>query len=197
MTEKTRMGFALCGSFCTFGAVIAELERLAEEFDIYPIMSLNAVIVDSRFGDPRSFISRIEKACGREVIARLSDAEPIGPGRMLDVLVVAPVTGNTIAKIAAGIADTPVTLAVKSHLRNQRPVVLAVSTNDGLSGNARNIGLLMARKHFYFVPFGQDDPHNKPYSLIADFSKIGETVRAATEGRQLQPVLCRGRGTEH
>jgi dipicolinate synthase subunit B len=189
MAEKTRMGFALCGSFCTLGTVIGELERLALEFDIYPIVSLNAALISSRFGDPLSFINRVEKACGREVISRLADAEPIGPGRMLDVLVVAPATGNTIAKIAAGLADTPVTLAVKSHLRNQRPVVLGISTNAGLSGNARNIGLLLARKHFYFVPDGQDDPYNKPCSLIADFSKIGDTARAALEGRQLQPVL--------
>jgi len=190
MNEKTRMGFALCGSFCTFGKVITELEKLAVEFDIYPIMSLNAAIINTRFGDSIDFIKRIEKACGREVISRLADAEPIGPKKMLDVLVVAPATGNTIAKIASGIADTPVTLAVKSHIRNQRPVVIGISTNDALGGNARNIGVLMARKHFYFVPFAQDDPEGKPCSLMADFSKIGDTVRAALAGKQLQPLLC-------
>ena len=144
---------------------------------------------DSRFGDAAGFQARIEKICGRPIIQTIPQAEPIGPKKLLDALVIAPCTGNTIAKLANGITDTTVTMAAKAHLRNSRPVILAVSTNDGLSANGKNIGELMNRKNIYFVPFGQDDPVHKPCSLVADFALIGPTIHEALEGRQIQPVL--------
>ncbi|MBR6739986.1 MAG: dipicolinate synthase subunit B [Clostridia bacterium] len=185
-----RLGFAMCGSFCTFKQVIPQMYRLAEEgYEIFPIMSFNAHSTDTRFGSSASFVSEIEGLTGKKIISSIASAEPIGPKKLLDILLVAPATGNTIAKIAAGISDTPVTLAVKSHLRNSRPVVIAVSTNDALSGNAANIGSLLSRKGFYFVPFSQDDPQGKPCSAVADFTLIPDTVRYALEARQLQPLL--------
>ena len=187
-----RIGFALTGSFCTYEPVLAALKRLTLEYEtVVPILSFASAETDSRFGSAHSFRERIEAICGRPVIDTIAGAEPIGPRRLLDLLIVAPCTGNTLAKLAAGIADTPVTLACKAHLRNGRPVVLAVSTNDGLAGNAKSIGQLLDRKHFYFVPFGQDSPINKPASLVADMAAIPETVAAALEGRQLQPMLLR------
>lgn len=190
-----RMGFALCGSFCTFARVLDTLAALvADGWEVTPIMSTQSATTDTRFGTSQSFRTRLSELCGRPVIDTIAAAEPIGPKKCLDVLVVAPATGNTLAKIAAGIADTPPTLAVKSHLRNERPVVLAVSTNDGLGGNGANIGALMARKHIYLVPFGQDDPKEKPNSLVADFSLIGATAEAALRRTQLQPLLLRGTG---
>ena len=165
------------------------MEALAKEHSIFPIFSFAAASVDSRFGTAQEHLARAEAICGRKVMTSIPDVEPIGPKKMLDVLVVAPCTGNTLAKLAHSIADTPVTMAAKSHLRNGRPVVLAVSTNDALAGGAENIGKLLGRKHYYFVPFGQDDPLNKPASMVADFSKIEVTAKAALEGRQIQPVL--------
>lgn len=186
------IGFALCGSFCTYEPVLAALKRLAGEYEtVLPILSFASAETDSRFGKAAEFRSRIECICRQPVIDTIAGAEPIGPKRLLDLLVIAPCTGNTLAKLAAGIADTPVTLACKAHLRNGRPVVIAVSTNDGLAGNAQSIGRLLDRKHFYFVPFGQDSPTNKPTSLVADMAAIPETVSAALEGRQLQPILLR------
>ena len=185
-----RIGFCLTGSFCTFEPALAALSRLARSYEsVQPILSGAAAAIDSRFGDAAAFRARIEQICGRPVWDSLALVEPIGPRKLLDLLVIAPCTGNTLAKLAAGIADTPVTLACKAHLRNGRPVVLAVSTNDGLAGNARSIGTLLDRKHFYFVPFGQDDPEKKPASLVADMSRLPETVAAALESRQLQPLL--------
>lgn len=187
------LGFALCGSFCTFEPVLAALTRLAREYEtVRPILSESAASVDSRFGAAAEFRGRIEAICRLPVWDSLAQVEPIGPKKLLDLLVIAPCTGNTLAKLAAGIADTPVTLACKAHLRNGRPVVLAVSTNDGLAANARSIGTLLDRRHFYFVPFGQDDAEKKPASLVADMAQIPETVAAALEGRQLQPILLRG-----
>lgn len=165
------------------------MEALAKEHSIFPIFSFAAASVDSRFGTAQEHLARAEAICGRKVMTSIPDVEPIGPKKMLDVLVIAPCTGNTLAKLAHSIADTPVTMAAKSHLRNGRPVVLAVSTNDALAGAAENIGKLLGRKHYYFVPFGQDDPLNKPASMVADFSKIEVTAKAALEGRQIQPVL--------
>ena len=165
------------------------MEALAKEHSIFPIFSFAAASVDSRFGTAQEHLARAEAICGRKVMTSIPDVEPIGPKKMLDVLVVAPCTGNTLAKLAHSIADTPVTMAAKSHLRNGRPVVLAVSTNDALAGAAENIGKLLGRKHYYFVPFGQDDPINKPTSMVADFTKIEATAKAALEGRQIQPVL--------
>ena len=190
--KKETIGFALCGSFCTFEHVLAAMARLAREYEtLQPILSNAAGSVDSRFGAAAEFRARIEAICRRPVWDTLAQVEPIGPKKLLDLLVIAPCTGNTLAKLAAGIADGPVTLACKAQLRNARPVVLAVSTNDGLAANARSIGTLLDRRHLFFVPFGQDDPEKKPTSLVADMARLPETVEAALEGRQIQPILLR------
>lgn len=183
------IGFAMCGSFCTFSKVFPVMESLTEEHKVFPILSAASCGVDSRFGEAESFIAFAERICNRSVIRSIPDAEPIGPKKLLDALVIAPCTGNTLAKLAHGIADGPITMAAKSHLRNGRPVIIAVSTNDALGAAAENIGKLLARKNYYFVPFRQDDPVNKPTSMVADFTLIPQTVDAALEGRQLQPVL--------
>jgi len=183
------IGFALCGSFCTYQDVFPVMESLAKEYSLVPIFSEAAYSTDTRFGAHDIHIARAEVICGVKAIHTIAQAEPIGPRKLLDALVIAPCTGNTLAKLARSIADTPVTMAAKSHLRNGRPVVVAVSTNDGLAGAAENIGKLLARKHYYFVPFRQDDPVKKPTSLIADFTLLPHTLKAALEGRQLQPVL--------
>lgn len=183
------IGFALTGSYCTFSQVFPVLEALAREHTVLPILSENVRLTDSRFGSAQEHRSRILAVCGREPLDSIPSVEPIGPRKLLDALVVAPCTGNTLAKLSHGIADTPVTMAVKSHLRNARPVILAVSTNDGLAAAAENIGRLLSRKHYFFVPFGQDDPRGKPASLVADFFQIPAALEAALEGRQIQPVL--------
>lgn len=186
-----RVGAAVCGSFCTFSKVFSRLEELAAlGCEITPIMSYNSYTLDTRFGTAEEHIQRLQEITGRPVIHEITTAEPIGPKKMFDVLLVAPCTGNTLAKLALGITDTPVCMAVKSHLRNQRPVVIAVSTNDALSGAAKNIGTLRNYKNFYFVPTYQDDSIGKPFSMIADFSKIPDTIEAAMEGRQIQPILA-------
>ena len=183
-------GFALTGSFCTFSAVLPEIENLKlSGAKILPIMSHTAATTDTRFGTAESFRRRIEAITESEIITTVEKAEPIGPGKLLDILIVAPCTGNTLAKIAGGIADTSVTMAVKSHLRNGRPVLLAVSTNDGLAGAAKNIGQLLGRKNIFFVPFGQDDPDRKPTSLVADMQNIVPAAGAALLHRQMQPLL--------
>ena len=183
------VGFALCGSFCTYGRLFPVMEQLAKSYDIIPIFSENAYATDSRFGTAAEHIAKAEAICGSPVLHTLTEVEPIGPKKLLDALVIAPCTGNTLAKLAHSIADGPVTMAAKSHLRNGRPVILAVSTNDALAGAAENIGKLLARKHYYFVPFGQDDAFGKPTSIVADFSKIPQTVEMALEGKQIQPLL--------
>jgi dipicolinate synthase subunit B len=164
-------------------------ETAASYPNILPILSETVAATDTRFGRAEAFRERAEIACGHRAMTSIPEVEPIGPKGLLDVLVIAPCTGNTLAKLAAGIADTAVTMAAKAHLRNGRPVVLAVSTNDGLAGAAKNIGELMARKHIYFVPFRQDDPEGKPTSLVADMTQVTAAIAAALEGRQLQPVL--------
>lgn len=191
MTEPIRLGFALTGSFCTFARVLAVLEGLAQtdRFQITPILSFHAAGMDTRFGTAADVRAKLEALTGRPAIDTIQDAEPIGPKGLLDVLVIAPCTGNTLAKLTHSIIDTPVTMAAKSHLRRGRPVVLAVSTNDGLSGSAANIGALLNRRHYYFVPFGQDAPEAKPRSLVADIERIPQTVEAALRGEQLQPIL--------
>ena len=190
--KPQRVGFALCGSFCTHKEVLQELEAICREYEtVLPIVSPVCQTTDTRFGKAEDFLAQVERLTGHTAMGSIREAEPIGPKKLLDVLVIAPCTGNTLAKLAAGITDTPVTMAAKAHLRNDRPVVVAVATNDGLSAAAKNIGELLARKNYYFVPFGQDDPEKKPCSLMADFTRIGETVEAALEGRQLQPVLRR------
>lgn len=183
------IGFALCGSFCTYAKVFPMMEELAKEYDIVPIFSAASASIDSRFGRSADFLQQAEEICHCPPLTDIAQVEPIGPKKLLDLLVIAPCTGNTLAKLSHGIADGPVTMAAKSHLRNGRPVVVAVSTNDGLSGAAENIGRLLARKHYYFVPFRQDDWEKKPTSLVAAFEKIPETVKAALAERQLQPVL--------
>ena len=189
MTDVT-LGFAMCGSFCTFHTVLEQLRQLRNHFPhIIPIMSENSYLTDTRFGSAERFRNEMEEICGRPVLHTIAETEPIGPKKLLDALIVAPCTGNTLAKLAGGIADTSVTLACKAHLRNERPIILGVSTNDGLGANGANLGRLLARKHIYFVPFGQDAPNPKPCSLVADFSLLKEAVSAALEGRQLQPVL--------
>ncbi len=184
-----RIGFALCGSFCNHSAVMKLYESLAERHELLPILSENAAKYDTRFGTAESLTERVESLAGRRAVKTIVEAEPLGPSNAMDVLVIAPCTGNTLAKLANGITDGPVTMAAKSHLRNGRPVVLALATNDGLSASAPNIAALLNRKHYYFVPFGQDDPEKKPASLVADFARLEETVLAAAEGRQIQPVL--------
>ena len=183
------IGFALCGSFCTFHKVFPVMEVLAKEHNVIPIFSHNAYAIDSRFGTAEEHIKRAEKICGCPVIHTIGQAEPIGPKKLLDLLVIAPCTGNTLGKLAAGIYDTAPTLAYKSHRRNGRPVLIAVSTNDALSASAQSIGRLMNQKGVYFVPFEQDDFAGKPTSCVADFSKILPSVQAALEERQLQPVI--------
>lgn len=188
--KKLTLGFAMCGSFCTFRDVIAQLRLLAEEYEtVIPILSEASYDLDTRFGAAAAYREQIEEICGRPILHTLQQVEPIGPKQLLDAIVVAPATGNTLAKLAGGIADTPVTLAVKAHLRNEAPVILAVSSNDALAGNAGNIGKLLARRHHYFVPMRQDAPFSKPRSVVADFAKLPETVRLALEGKQIQPIL--------
>ena len=189
MAEKIRLGFAVCGSFCTFKRFLEELEKLAKEYDITPIMSSGAAFTDTRFGKAEDLRRRITEICGKEPITTIAGAEPIGPQALLDVLVIEPCTGNTLGKLANGITDTAVTMAAKAHLRNGRPVVLAVSTNDALGASARNIGTLMNAKNIYFVPMRQDAPQGKPASVVANFAKTGAAIKAALEGKQVQPVL--------
>lgn len=183
------IGFALCGSFCTFCKAFEAMEQVARIHTVTPIFSQNTCTIDSRFGTAQAHWEKAIAICGTKPLCTIEEVEPIGPKKLLDALVVAPCTGNTLAKLAHSIADTPVTMAVKSHLRNGRPVVIAVSTNDALSGAAENIGRLLGRKHYYFVPFGQDDPKSKPTSMVADFSRLLPTLEAALEGRQIQPIL--------
>lgn len=183
------IGFALCGSFCTYDRVFPVMQLLAREHTLIPIFSEASFAVDSRFGTAAEHFETVRKICGREPIHTIAGAEPIGPKKLLDILVIAPCTGNTLAKLAHSIADTPVTMAAKSHLRNGRPVVVAVSTNDALAGAAENIGKLLGRKNYYFVPFRQDDPMKKPTSMVADFEKIPETIESAHRGVQIQPIL--------
>ena len=187
--EKLRLGLAMCGSFCTFSRVLEVFRGLTEKYDVIPIMSENVAHTDTRFGKAEHFREVLEEYSGRDIIDTITAAEPIGPKKLLDALVIAPCTGNTLAKLAAGIADTSVTLAAKAHLRNSRPLIIAVSTNDGLGANARNIGQLMARQNVYFVPFGQDDAFGKPDSLVAHFERIDDTLQCAMKGEQIQPLL--------
>lgn len=183
------IGFALCGSYCTYDRVFPVIEALSKENKVIPILSEAAYTTDSRFGTAEHWKTRLEEICGCPPLHLISQVEPIGPKGLLDILVIAPCTGNTLAKLAHSIADGPVTMAAKSHLRNGRPVLVAVSTNDGLAGAGENIGRLLARKHYYFVPFGQDDPLKKPTSLIADFAQIPQAVEGALAGQQIQPML--------
>lgn len=190
MAGDIRVGFALTGSYCTYSQVFPVLEQVKKQYGIVlPLMSENSASTDSRFGRAEDFRTELERICGRPPLTTIRQAEPIGPKKLLDVLVIAPCTGNTLGKLANGITDTSVTMAAKSHLRNGRPLVLAVSTNDGLSGSLRNLGELCCRRGIYLVPFRQDDPWKKPTSLVAEMRLIPQTIEAALEGRQLQPVV--------
>lgn len=191
MEAKKRVGLALCGSYCTYDRLFAAAEKLKDSYELIPLMSETAAETDTRFGAAHVNIRRLTELTGRSVITTVAEAEPLGPACPLDALVIAPCTGNTMAKLAHGITDSAVTMAAKAHLRNGRPLVIAFSTNDGLSGSAENIARLLNRKNVYFVPFGQDDPAKKPRSLQSDFELIGETVEAAMRGWQLQPLLTR------
>lgn len=189
--EKETVGFALCGSFCTFKKVIPQMKKLVDEgYRVIPIMSHIAYSTDTRFGKAKDFNDEIEEICGEEIIHNITGAEPIGPKELLDALIIAPCTGNTLGKLANGISDTSVTLATKAHLRNCRPVIIAVSTNDALGSSAKNIGLLMNSKNIYFVPMEQDDSINKPNSIVADFKYIPDIVKEVLAKKvQPQPVL--------
>ena len=188
--EHLRVGFAFCGSFCTYYKAMAALEDAVGRYDwVQPIVSEASAATDTRFGNAHDFMREMERICSRRVIDTVAGAEPIGPKGLLDALVICPCTGNTLAKLAHGVTDTSVTMAAKAHLRNGRPLVIAVSTNDGLGASAPNIGALLGRKNVYLVPFGQDDWAGKPASLVADFSLVPDTVEAALRGEQLQPLL--------
>ncbi len=186
---RPKLGYAFCGSFCTVRRAMEQMKGLAISYETVPIVSRNVYTTDTRFGRAEDIVAEIETVSGRKVIATIPEAEPLGPKEPLDALVIAPCTGNTLAKLANGITDTPVTMAAKAHLRSDRPLVIALATNDALSANLQNIAALLGRKNVYFVPFSQDDPAGKPHSLVADFARIPETLDAALKGVQLQPLL--------
>lgn len=184
------IGFAICGSFCNFCNAFYVLEQLVKSGEeVLPIMSYNAYSTDTRFGTAAEHIERAENLCRHKVVCTLKDAEPLGPKIKLDCMCICPCTGNTLAKLSNGICDTPVTLAAKAHMRNERPLVIALASNDSLLGNAENFGRMLARKNVYFVPLKQDDSKGKPRSLVCDFSKINETIDNAKRGIQIQPIL--------
>ena len=188
--EQIRVGFAFCGSFCTYGQAMSALEQVKARFgDVTPIVSEASAALDTRFGAAHDHMREMERICDRRVIDSIPKAEPIGPKHLLDVLLVCPCTGNTLAKLANAIADTSVTMAAKSHLRNSRPVLIGISSNDGLARSARNLGALLAEKHFFFVPFRQDDCQGKPFSLVADLTLLPEAAYLALAGQQMQPIL--------
>ena len=189
--KKTTIGFAMTGSFCTFDAVLTQMEELVKrDYDVLPILSNHAAQLDTRFMTAKHLHEKLRAITGHEPIETLQDAEPIGPKKMTDLYIIAPATGNTLAKLANGIFDTPALLGAKSHLRNDRPLVLAVSTNDALSTAAQNIGRLMMWRNVYLVPFRQDHALKKPRSLVADFSLLPKTIASALCGVQLQPVTA-------
>ncbi|MDR2532318.1 MAG: dipicolinate synthase subunit B [Oscillospiraceae bacterium] len=184
------IGFAVTGSFCTFDDAFRQARSLVQlGAKLIPVMSETAYYTDTRFGGAKERADELSEICGAEIIRTIADAEPLGPGKVLDVLLVCPCTGNTMAKLANSITDTPVTMAVKSHIRNNRPAVLSIATNDALAGSAKNMGALMNLRNYFFVPLRQDDSANKPASLVSDFMRIPETVEHALRGTQLQPVI--------
>lgn len=188
--EGKRIGFVFTGSFCTFRKTIDQLKKIIElKAEVLPIMSNNSYTMDTKFGKAQDFIDEIEEITGRKILHTIQEVEPLGPKDMLDIIVVAPATGNTIAKLANDIVDGPAPMAVKSVLRRERPVVIAVSTNNGLSASGENIGKLLNRKHYYFVPFKQDNPITKPRSLVFDPTYLIKTIEYALDGEQIQPIL--------
>lgn len=185
------LGYAFSGSFCTFARSFAALERLVGDgIEVQPIMSETAYTLDTRFQRAAEFAERVETLCGRKIIHTIRDAEPLGPSRPLDALIIAPCTGNTLAKIASGITDTPVTMAAKAHLRRDGLLLIALATNDAMSQNLSNIARLLTRKSVYFVRMAQDDPIGKPHSLVARMEEIPESLLAAREGHQMRPIFC-------
>ena len=188
--EGKRIGFVMTGSFCTFRKTIDELKKIVKlGAKVIPIMSENSYTMDTKFGKAEDFINEVEDITGTRILHTIQEVEPIGPKDMLDILVVAPATGNTMAKLANDIIDNSATMAVKSHLRRERPVIMAISTNNGLSGAGENIGKLFNRKHYYFVPFKQDNPITKPRSIVFDPSYLIKTIEYALNGEQIQPIL--------
>ena len=184
------IGYAMCASFCTFSDSVKVLRELKDKYgDIIPIMSYNAYSTDTRFGKSQYWIDEIEGVCGRSIINTIDGAEPLGPKIALDALVIAPCTGNTLAKLAGGITDTPVCMAAKAHLRSDRPLLIALASNDAMSANLGNLGRLLMRKNVYFVPMKQDDPIKKPHSLVSDFSLLPESLEGALEGKQLRKLF--------
>lgn len=185
-----KIGFVLTGSFCTFSKTIPKIKELIKEgADVIPVMSYNSYKLDTKFGKALDFRKEIEEITGKKIIATIQEAEPIGPKRLTDIMVIAPCSGNTMAKLAYDIIDTPATMAAKSHLRNENPLVIAPSTNNGLSGNAENIGKLLNRKNYYFVPFRQDNPITKPKSIVFDVEYLIKTIKYALDGKQISPIL--------
>ena len=180
----------MCGSYCTHNVSLSELSRLLEMgYDVQPIISENVSVTDTRFGKAKELISSLETLCGREVISTIVDAEPLGPKTPLEALIICPCTGNTLAKMASGITDTAVTMAAKAHLRGDKPLVIALASNDAMSANMKNIGTMLNRKHVYFVPMKQDDPEKKPHSLVADFTLLSKTLEAALVGKQYRKLF--------
>ena len=188
--DKLKIGYALTGSFCTFEKSFETAKRLVKlGHELTPIASFNAFELSTRFGTAEENRRRLIDICGREIIHTIEAAEPVGPKKMFDILIVAPCTSNTLAKLSTGVNDTPVTMAVKSHLRNMRPVLIAISTNDALAAAAKNIGTLQNYRNYYFLPYRQDDITAKPMSMVADFDMMEDAVEAAMQGKQLQPVV--------
>ncbi|MCI8792086.1 MAG: dipicolinate synthase subunit B [Eubacterium sp.] len=188
--SKKNIGFAITGSFCTHEKIKGVVRKLVEDGNrVIPIFSNMSQAINSRFGDARDFIIAVQEITGEHGIFTLQEAEPIGPKAYLDVMIIAPCTGNTMAKLCAGITDSPVLMAAKAHMRNEKPVVIAVSTNDALGANLKNIGELMNTKNVYFVPFGQDDYDKKPKSMVAHFEMVPDTIEEALKGKQIQPVI--------
>ncbi len=187
--NSLKVGYCLCGSFCTLSYSLRQMEILAKKYSILPIVSEITAVQDTRFGKAEDILNKIENISQSKIIKTIADAEPIGPKNMTDIMIIAPCTGNTMAKLAAGIVDSTVTMAAKSHLRNSRPLVIAPATNDALGAAAKNIGTLLNYKNYFFVPFREDDPIKKPKSMVADFEKIPETLEYALEGKQIQPIV--------
>lgn len=190
--KNRKLGFALCGSFCTIDKATDAMEKLISlGYDVTPIMSENCYSIDTRFGTADSNINTIEGICQKKILHTIVQAEPIGPNNMLDLLIIAPCTGNTLAKLAHSVTDTAVTMAVKSHLRNEKPVLIALATNDALAGTLKNIGILMQAENYFFVPTAQDNPTNKPRSMVADFNAMPNAVELALQNKQMQPILTK------
>lgn len=188
--EGKKIGYVFTGSFCTFKKSIEQLKKIAEEkAEIIPIMSYNSYNLDTKFGKAKEFIDEVEQITGNKIINTIQGAEPIGPKHLTDIMIIAPASGNTMAKLANDIIDTPAVMAAKSHLRNENPLVIAPSTNNGLSGNAMNIAKLLNMKNYYFVPFKQDNPITKPRSVVFDSEYIIPTLEQALDGKQIQPIL--------